>query len=150
MYAKQAAALPLRWTSKGEIRVLMVTSRDTGRWVVPKGWLLEGHTEAETARVEALEEAGVLGPILPEAIARYEYSKRLDDGQVATCSVGVFPMLVEQELLRWKEQHQRVRSWFTNEQACMAVQEPGLAKILIGSELKRAIERLNGRCHDAA
>jgi 8-oxo-dGTP pyrophosphatase MutT (NUDIX family) len=59
--ARQIAALPVHWDKSGKPRVLMVTSRDTGRWVMPKGWLMDGKKPWQAAKIEALEEAGAVG-----------------------------------------------------------------------------------------
>ena len=79
---EQIAALPMHWDKKGNLRVLMVTSRDSGRWVMPKGWEMNGKKPWAAAEIEALEEAGAKGYISREAIGIFTYDKRLDDGSV--------------------------------------------------------------------
>jgi len=126
---QQFAALPFA-EIEGEVRVLLVTSRETRRWVLPKGWAEEGLTPAELAAKEAFEEAGALGSVVSEAIGAYRYSKRLKTGQELWCEVGVYPLHVEQLLGEWPEAHQRERRWFSPAQAAEQVQEEDLAALL--------------------
>jgi 8-oxo-dGTP pyrophosphatase MutT (NUDIX family) len=128
--AKQVAALPLRWDDNGRLRVLMVTSRDTGRWVMPKGWTMEGKKPWRAAEIEALEEAGVRGYISCDPIGDYVYDKILDDGTKLPCRVTLFPMMVDSIKRRWKERNQRKRRWFSVKGAAKAVDEPDLVEIL--------------------
>ena len=130
--AEQIAALPITWTKSGKIRVLMVTSRDTGRWVMPKGWAMAGHKPWNAAAIEALEEAGAEGRVLRAAIGEYGYDKILDDGSRRSCRVRVYPMVVDRLKRRWKERDQRTRRWFTPKAASRSVNEPDLADLLLG------------------
>mgnify|MGYP006283115083 FL=1 len=108
----------------------MVTSRDTGRWIVPKGWLMDDAKPWQAAEIEALEEAGAKGFVGREDIGEYTYDKRLDDGSVLTCRVRVYPMRVEKLKRTWKERGERKRRWFSPEAAARRVQEPELADML--------------------
>jgi 8-oxo-dGTP pyrophosphatase MutT (NUDIX family) len=128
----QVAAIPMRWTKDGELRILMVTSRDTGRWVLPKGWTMDGKTPWRAAEIEALEEAGVTGYISREALGDYTYDKRLPDGTTVPCTVRVYPMIVDKVKRDWKERKQRRRHWFSPDSAAEAVDEPGLTHLLSG------------------
>jgi len=127
---QQIAAMPLRWKG-GAVQVLMVTSRDTGRWVVPKGWTMKGLKPWDAAATEALEEAGVTGHISREVFGTYSYHKRLDDGATVPCDVRVYPMIVEKMRPRWKEKSERKRSWFDVAKAAKLVDEPDLADLLM-------------------
>lgn len=129
--AEQIAALPITWTKSGKIRVLMVTSRDTGRWVMPKGWTMAGHKPWQAAAIEALEEAGAEGRVLKTAIGEYGYDKILDDGTARPCRVRVYPMVVDRLKRRWKERGERTRRWFTPKAASRSVDEPDLAELLL-------------------
>ncbi len=126
---QQYGALPVA-DIDGELRVLLVTSRETRRWVIPKGWAEEGLTPGGLAAKEAYEEAGVVGEVTPEPIGCYSYSKRLKDGRRVTCDVGVFRMAVDHLLEEWPERYQRERSWFTPGQAAEKVAEVGLIELL--------------------
>ncbi|MGC9418885.1 MAG: NUDIX hydrolase [Rhodovulum sp.] len=126
----QIAALPVQWDGKGALRVLMVTSRGTGRWVMPKGWRIDADRPWETARIEALEEAGAVGQVGTDPIGTYRYDKLLDDGTSVPCEVVVFPMLVDRLKRDWKERHERKRRWFKAKAAASRVDEPDLAALL--------------------
>jgi 8-oxo-dGTP pyrophosphatase MutT (NUDIX family) len=125
----QCAALPLRETPGGPL-VLLVTSRDTGRWVLPKGWLEPELTGAEAAAKEAYEEAGLTGRVDPAPIGTYRYAKRLPQDRTTPCTVQVHLMHVERELEAWPERGQRRRRWFGLAEAAMLVEEPGLRALL--------------------
>jgi 8-oxo-dGTP pyrophosphatase MutT (NUDIX family) len=128
--ARQVAALPLRWDDQGRLRVLMVTSRETGRWVMPKGWTMEGKSPWRAAEIEALEEAGVTGHVSRVPVGDYRYLKVLEGGETLPCRVTLFPLMVRSVKRRWKERHQRKRRWFSVKGAAKAVNEPDLIKIL--------------------
>lgn len=128
---EQIAALPMRRDTKDQVRVLMVTSRDTGRWVMPKGWHMDGKKPWRAAEIEALEEAGAKGHIGSLMIGSYSYGKTLDDGQVINCLVEVYPLFVEKLMRDWKERKERKRKWFTPKAAAERVDEPELAELLL-------------------
>ena len=128
--AKQIAALPVRWDKSGRVRVLMVTSRDTGRWVMPKGWLMDGKKPWHAAKIEALEEAGAVGFVADQSIGRYHYKKRLESGDKLLCRVTVYPMVVGRLKRRWKERKQRKRHWFSLRKAARLVNEDELTALL--------------------
>ena len=125
---RQFGALPWRMTTSLEI--FLVTSRETGRWVIPKGWPIKGLTPWAAAAREAMEEAGVIGEIAEAALGAYSYVKFLKDGQGQPCKVRVFPLKVTQQLEDWPEKHQRIAKWFLGDEAASAVQEPGLARLI--------------------
>jgi 8-oxo-dGTP pyrophosphatase MutT (NUDIX family) len=125
---RQYAALPFRYRSGLEI--LLISSRETRRWVIPKGWPMKGRKPHATAAREALEEAGVVGRIGKRSIGTYRYVKTLEDGAPVPCSVEVFPMMVEGQRARWREQGQRTAQWFSAEDAAAAVQEPELKALI--------------------
>jgi len=126
----QVGALCWRRTARGALRILLITSRDTGRWVIPKGWPMRNRTEAEAAEREAWEEAGVRGTILPQPIGLYGYPKYMSKGKVIPCVVRVFPLEVEGSASRFPEAGQRRRKWFAPEDAARRVRETELARII--------------------
>jgi 8-oxo-dGTP pyrophosphatase MutT (NUDIX family) len=128
--ARQIAALPIRRDGRGRMRVLMVTSRDTGRWVTPKGWLIDGEKPWRAAEIEALEEAGAVGFIASAPLGFYHYDKRLKDGECLRCRVTVYPLMVEKLRRRWKERGERKRRWFRPGEAARMVDEAELAALL--------------------
>ena len=70
---------------------MLITSRDTGRWVLPKGWPEGREQLADTALREAAEEAGVAGAIAASEIGRYFYGKKLPSGLERRCEVRGLP-----------------------------------------------------------
>lgn len=121
----------LAYRTSPELEILLVSSRETARWVIPKGWPMKGRKPQAAAALEAFEEAGVTGPISKSLIGTYNYDKRLSDGDVITCTVEVYPMMVGVELADWPEREQRTRQWFSLTAAADAVEEDTL-KTLIG------------------
>ena len=126
---EQVGALPYRMAGAAT-SILLVTSRQTGRWVVPKGNLMIGKTPHEAAAIEAEEEAGVRGRISPLPIGEFQYAKILPDGSSVPALVTLFPLEVEQELARWKEIDQRRRQWFTAAEAAVLVEEVELGELI--------------------
>jgi 8-oxo-dGTP pyrophosphatase MutT (NUDIX family) len=126
----QAAAVPWRRSPAGEVELLLITSRETRRWVIPKGWPIKGLTSAGTAAREAYEEAGVTGRPSKKKIGSYHYDKRLRSGRIQHVRVSVFALTVEVEQAAWPEAGQRERRWMSPAEAAGLVQEPELAEIL--------------------
>lgn len=125
----QFAALCLR-RKAGKREVLLVTSRDTGRWVLPKGWQIEGRSGAETALIEAWEEAGVVGSLSGPAQGHYLYAKRLRQSVSFACRVEVHPVKVSRLSADFPERAERRRKWMGLKAASKAVAEPELAALL--------------------
>jgi 8-oxo-dGTP pyrophosphatase MutT (NUDIX family) len=129
---RQVAALPWRIGASGGREILMITSRETRRWVIPKGGRMVGKTDAQAAAVEAMEEAGVQGEIAQTAIGAFRYAKRLRGGDSKLCVVAVYPMKVLIQLGAWPEAAERERRWMTLEDAAGSVMEPDLADLIRG------------------
>src|SRR5262245_60989354 len=127
---RQYAALPYRRAGKSAIEVMLITSRQTGRWVIPKGWLVEGLTERESAADEAREEGGLIGRVGERPIGHYRYKKRLPDGSIVACLVEVYALEVERQLKSWPEQKERRTRWCMLQAAARAVDEPELAAMI--------------------
>ena len=124
----QCAALPYRQAS--QLEILLVTSRETGRWVIPKGWPMKSRTRREVAILEAVEEAGVERKAAKKPVGAYDYMKILRSGEAQLCRVTVFSLEVTTQRDTWREQGQRSSRWFGWEEAASAVLEPGLARII--------------------
>ena len=126
----QVAALCLRETPEG-LRVLLITSRDTGRWIVPKGWPMEGKTGSESAQEEAWEEAGVLSADFEtEPLGHFDYDKRMGDGDDIPVQAQVYRALTHQMSDDFPEAGERTRIWVTPEEAARMVEETELQAIL--------------------
>ena len=128
---RQYGVIPFRRTPSGRLEVLLITSRGTGRWVIPKGWPMMPKTPQEAAAIEAFEEAGVRGKIVDEVrLGSYRYQKLNPPGLVEELTVGVFLMQVDVQLAEWPEQAERTSAWFSPQEAAANVAEPVLGKML--------------------
>lgn len=126
----QIGALPFRRGRDGLQRFLLVTSRESRRWVIPKGWPMKGRKPFQAAAREAYEEAGLRGQVGKRPLGYYLYEKRLKNLNAVVCQVKVFPLRVNKQLKHFPEKHQRELCWFTAAEAAEAVTEPGLAAII--------------------
>lgn len=129
---QQVAALPYRVDPEGNFEILLVTSRDTGRWVLPKGWPMKGRHLRKAAQIEAFEEAGVVGKTGKQALGTYTYDK---DG-VVPCRVSVYPLPVEALRGEWPEKDQRQREWHSPSDASDCVDERDLKLLLRSAQEK--------------
>lgn len=149
MAMRQIAALPYRADSPAtdaQIRILLITSRGTGRWVIPKGGMISGLSPHASAAREAEEEAGILGAACPTPLGTYQFRKRRKSGASVLTDVQVFPFAVTDELDNWEEQHERERRWFTLAEAAEAVDEPDLRALMRSfapREFRRATRAIN-------
>src|SRR6202171_3952331 len=123
----QYAALPYRRSGDSRTQVMLVTSRESGRWVIPKGWPKKRKTPSATAACEALEEAGVVGEVGRTSIGSYSYKKRLKSGAVVACEVRVFPLKVKRQQKRWLERGEGDIQGFSRTNAAKGVRASALA-----------------------
>jgi 8-oxo-dGTP pyrophosphatase MutT (NUDIX family) len=120
---------------RGRVEVLLITSRDTGRWVIPKGWPMQGLTLAGAAEREAWEEAGVRGLIGDSSLGAFGYDKILKPGHALPCRVEVFPLRVHELQRLFPERKMRRRKWFGHAKAARKVDEPELRGLLMALPL---------------
>ena len=125
----QVAAMPIRNRRDGAPEVLLVTSRETRRWVVPKGWPWKKVADHDAAAGEAWEEAGVRGKVERRSIGSFTYDK-LRNGKPLKLKVLVYILEVEQEAETWPEAGERKRAWFSAADAAEMVSEAGLKLLL--------------------
>ncbi|SDD08730.1 NUDIX hydrolase [Ruegeria marina] len=126
----QVAALCLRPVAQGQ-EVLLITSLDTGRWIVPKGWPIEGMSGAETALHEAWEEAGVSrAEVTDEPVGVFGYGKRRKNGTVEPVETYVYRVDVAEQSDEFPEAGQRTLRWVAPLEAANMVQEPQLQELL--------------------
>ena len=130
MPRRQFAALPFRCGLDQQIEVMLVSSRETRRWVLPKGWPMRGHKPHMVAAIEALEEAGLTGKIAKKPIGSFHYLKRLPNGAGLTCRVEVFAFRVTKQRKNWLERDQRTTGWFPIAEAAGLVAEPELGSLI--------------------
>lgn len=129
---QQYAALCYRCKKKsGELEMLLMTSRDTGRWVIPKGWPMSGKLSHEVAAREAYEEAGVRGNVEQTAVGSFTYLKVLKDGIKVPCKVQVYPLAVTELAKSFKEKGERKLEWVSCNEAVKRVREPELRDLIL-------------------
>lgn len=126
----QVAALCWRKHRDG-VEVLLITSRDTGRWVLPKGWPMAGRSAPEAAAIEAWQEAGAEGKVSDEMLGLFGYDKVLGPDIAHPCMVSVYPLRVATLSRRFPERNERRRKWFSAEKAARKVLEPELRALLL-------------------
>lgn len=121
--------MPFRRAENGDVEILVLTSRETQRFVIPKGWPEAAKKDWRAAAVEAMEEGGVAGKVERKPIGRYTYWKRLK-GHFALVHVDVYPLKVEKHLKRWPERRRRLRRWLPARDAALLVDEPQLHSLI--------------------
>lgn len=140
----QYGALPWRLNDR-DVQILLITSRRTHRWIIPKGWPMEGCKPTVCAAREAEEEAGVTGEIGKSAVGHFRYMKQLRNGMELPCRVEVFPLKVTKEHGKWPEEDARQRRWYSVRDAAAAVAEPQLKMVIrrfgsrVASEKRRKL-----------
>jgi 8-oxo-dGTP pyrophosphatase MutT (NUDIX family) len=128
----QYGALPYRFTPAAALEILIVTTRQSKRWIIPKGWPIKGLTPAKAAAREAYEEAGVRGKISARPIGSFRYNKMpAENGAHALCEVRVFPLLVRRQSAAWPEAQQRLTQWVDPERATSLVSEQALRSLIV-------------------
>src|SRR5205809_4494963 len=125
----QYGALPYR-LSAGSRPLMLVTSRETRHWIIPKGWPKKGKSPHHSAAREAFEEAGVVGAVARRSVGTFSYEKRLRNGGAVVCQVRVFPLEVRRQNKQWPEKRERVVKWLSASQAAEKVKEPNLSAII--------------------
>jgi len=127
----QFAALCYRRHAAGDgMEILLLTSRDTGRWVIPKGWPMGNKPAHVVAGTEAREEAGVTGIVEHDPLGSFSYGKAMPEGLVLPCEVQVHAMEVTGAVKDYKEKGQRRLEWVRPREAETRVAEPGLKKLI--------------------
>lgn len=147
---EQYGTLAYRYAAGGAVELLLVTSRETGRWIVPKGNRVAGLSAAESAAREAYEEGGIEGEVAPTPIGAYRYVKQKKNGSVTPASVLIFPMRVTRQLGDWPEKGERDTRWFSLADAAASVAERSLRRLILsfepppGPDYAPALARLKG------
>lgn len=132
----QFAALCYRIKHK-KVQILLITSRGAKRWIVPKGWPMDGKTPAACALQEAWEEAGVYGRPVGSCLGVYSYEKARDEGDGTPCLAMLYPIQVKSLAKKFPEAGQRRRRWVGRKKAARLVAEPELARMILGFDPKR-------------
>ena len=130
---KQIGAMPVRRAGDGGLEVLLVTSRETRRWIIPKGWPIDHLSDAEAAAVEAWEEAGVQGNASDQPLGSFGYDKRRPK-DIVPVVVDVYLLDVTTIADDWPEAAERRREWYRPREAAALVQEPELQALIAALE----------------
>ncbi|SHI43551.1 8-oxo-dGTP pyrophosphatase MutT, NUDIX family [Ruegeria lacuscaerulensis ITI-1157] len=126
---RQAAALCFRLRADGP-QTLLISTRGTGRWIIPKGWPIDGLSGSETAAREAWEEAGVSGSCAADSIGHFSFVKRRKDVGQVMCRARVYPLRVTALSDDYPEAGQRRREWFSFEDAADRVSDRDLSALI--------------------
>ena len=121
----QAAALPYR-VRKGRLQFCLVSVRSGTSWIMPKGNIEPGESEAECAGREAFEEAGLEGRVLEPVLSRYSANKGKKSVEVT-----VWLMEVENCRKKWPEKKSRARQWVSPRKAIRLLSRPRLVAPVI-------------------
>lgn len=124
----QFAALCYR-IKDDKVQICLVTSRRSGRWIVPKGWPMNGETPMDAAATEAFEEAGVRGKIHSRPVGVFSYYK-VRSADELPCMAVVYPLHVKKVLKRWPEDKERTRKWVSRKKAAAMVDDAELSAII--------------------
>ncbi|MGA1802681.1 NUDIX hydrolase [Rhizobium sp. HT1-10] len=124
VFVEQAGAICYRKISR---EVLLITSRRSGRWGIPKGNIEVGETSLQAAEREAFEEAGIRGACAVDRLGTFRYRK---DGASAVYRVSVHVLDVQLALTEFPETDQRLSKWVGIGDAADAVYQPELKELL--------------------
>ncbi len=128
--AQFAALCFKRLEKEKKTRVLLISTRRTGRWIIPKGWPIKGKTPGQSALREAYEEAGVKGTPYEQCVGHFTYSKHIPDDSAVPCIVAVYPVKVDSLQADYPELGERKRIWLSPSKAAECVSDPALKPIL--------------------
>jgi len=135
----QYGVLPYRFTETNSLEVLLVRTRQTRRWIIPKG---KGLKPPKSAAREAYEEAGIRGTVGAKSVGVFSYEKLQEENSGAIpCEVRVFPMIVKRQLDTWPEAHEREAWWFEPVKALAAIKDEGLRELIAASVRKMITRR---------
>lgn len=126
----QVGALPIRLHAEGFVEVMLITSRRSGRWAIPKGWLKSGVAPHEVAVEVAEAEAGLIGQVNPEQFGTFAYDKRLASGITMPCNVAVYLFRPDEQLASECEQGERKCRWLPSREAVSLICNLALQRLV--------------------
>ncbi|MBY2926772.1 NUDIX hydrolase [Rhizobium leguminosarum] len=145
-FLQQYGAVCFRYLGdEDKVEILLVTSRQSRRWVIPKGWPIRRKKPFETAATEAWEEAGVQGSVRKKPIGRYTYLKELGPDVVSPCMVDLFQIEVKRLTDDFKERGERVLVWVSPDEAARRVRELELKSLLVSFRPHRPRAKIKNR-----
>ena len=127
----QYAALPYRVNGSARTEVMLITSRERRRWIIPKGWPQKGRAPHRSAAREAFQEAGVVGKVRRRPIGTFSYRKRHKNGSFTVCEVRVFALRVRRQSRKWPEKNEREFQWLPAPRAAKQVEGPRLRELIL-------------------
>jgi 8-oxo-dGTP pyrophosphatase MutT (NUDIX family) len=127
----QYAALPYRVDGSARTEIMLITSRERRRWIIPKGWPHKGRPPHRSAAREAFEEAGVVGKVRRRPVGTFSYRKRLKNGRFTLCEVRVYALRVSRQSRKWPEKKERECQWLPAARAAKRVKDPRLGEIIL-------------------
>ncbi len=113
-----------------KLRILLITSKRSRRWIIPKGWKIDKMSNRKSAALEAWEEAGAQGRVSEKLIGTYYYRKKVTSDDFKTCAVKVFALNVAAIKKKFPERGQRKVKWVTPNEAILLVAEPELKNLI--------------------
>jgi 8-oxo-dGTP pyrophosphatase MutT (NUDIX family) len=125
--ARQSGAIPYT-VVEGKVVFLIVTSRRTGRWIFPKGGIIDGMTPWDSAAQEALEEAGIEGEVETVPIGAYRDLKTSGIRRLPI-EVDLYPLRLLRQLDDWPEKRSRHRHWVILPEAKRLLSNPRVAEL---------------------
>ncbi|WP_116087415.1 NUDIX hydrolase [Tropicimonas sp. IMCC34011] len=134
--------MPLR-KKNGRLEVCLLTSRDSGRWIIPKGWPMKNKAGWRVAEIEAFEEGGLAGRLARRPMGSFRYVKGMEGGVHIPVVVHLYAMRVRKQHGNWKEKKQRTRRWTPLKEAAEMVEEPELAELFLTAR-RAGLRRLVG------
>ena len=126
---------------RGKVQILLITSRRRKRWIVPKGWPMDGKTPAECAATEAWEEAGVVGKASDDCLGVYSYARLRPGEEDIPCLAMVYPVKVKALKKKFPERKDRRRKWVSRKKASKMVTERELAKLITGFKPPKSVPK---------
>lgn len=137
---KQIGALCYRM-AKGKVEILLVTTRRTRRWIIPKGWPMKGRSDAKAAQIEAFEEAGIIGKGSGKELGTFASLKRIDAQTLIPVEISVFPIMARAQKSNFPEKDQRAFKWLPLKKAAEKCEDPGLERFLRSEPVKRHFKK---------
>ncbi|WP_341875038.1 NUDIX hydrolase [Rhizobium grahamii] len=110
---------------------MLITTRESKRWTIPKGWPIPGLSSHRTAEREAWEEEGVIGKVKRKLYDHFRHAKVLDDRREVEVVVAVHMLKVQRRKKQFPEMAERHVAWMRPAEAANCVREPDLKQLLL-------------------
>ncbi len=124
---REIGAVPYR-IRDNQMEIVLITTRRRKRWIFPKGQVEKRLTSLKVAKLEAFEEAGIVGQIkkgMDREFTVYRGRRKV--------RLQVFPIECDEVLDHWPEAHERDR---------VVIQLEEALKMIKGKSLRKCIKRI--------